>query len=86
MLDLEQSQEAYRIRSNRFTQGLEKTTDLLESETQMFKRNLIIYKPFWIQLHTGILEVFNEVKKSQPDRCLENIFYIAKWGYFKVEL
>jgi hypothetical protein len=43
MLDLEQSQEAYRIRSNRFTQGLEKT-DLLESETQMF--NLIIYKPF----------------------------------------
>lgn len=40
MLDLEQSQEAYRIRSNRFTQGLEKTTDLLESETQMFKKEL----------------------------------------------
>jgi hypothetical protein len=36
MLDLEQSQEAYRIRSNRFTQ-VRKTTDLLESETQMFK-------------------------------------------------
>ena len=40
MLDLQQSQEAYRIRSNRFTQGLEKTTDLLESETQMFKKEL----------------------------------------------
>ena len=40
MLDLEQSQEAYRIISNRFTQGLEKTTDLLESETQMFKKEL----------------------------------------------
>lgn len=39
-LDLEQSQEAYRIRSNRFSQGLEKTTDLLESETQMFKKEL----------------------------------------------
>jgi outer membrane protein TolC len=39
-LDLEQSQEAYRIRSNRFTQGLEKTTDLLQSETQMFKKEL----------------------------------------------
>jgi outer membrane protein TolC len=39
-LDLEQSREAYRIRSNRFTQGLEKTTDLLLSETQMFKKEL----------------------------------------------
>jgi outer membrane protein TolC len=39
-LDLEQSQEAYRIRNNRFTQGLEKTTDLLQAETQMFKKEL----------------------------------------------
>lgn len=39
-LDLEQSREAYRIRSNRFTQGLEKTTDLLHSETQMSKKEL----------------------------------------------
>ncbi|WP_369752181.1 TolC family protein [Flavobacterium sp. WC2409] len=39
-LDLEQSQEAYRIRSNRFAQGLEKTTDLLQTETQMFKKEL----------------------------------------------
>ena len=39
-LALEQSQEAYRIRSNRFTQGLEKTTDLLQSETQMFQKEL----------------------------------------------
>ena len=39
-LVLEQSQEAYRIRSNRFTQGLEKTADLLQSETQMFQKEL----------------------------------------------
>ena len=39
-LALEQSQEAYRIRSNRFKQGLEKTTDLLQSETQMFQKEL----------------------------------------------
>jgi len=39
-LGLEQSREAYRIRSNRFTQGLEKTTDLLQSETQMFQKEL----------------------------------------------
>jgi hypothetical protein len=39
MLDLEQSQEAYRIRSNRL-QGLEKNRDLLESETQMFQKEL----------------------------------------------
>ena len=39
-LALEQSKEAYRIRSNRFTQGLEKTTDLLQSETLMFQKEL----------------------------------------------
>jgi outer membrane protein TolC len=39
-LALEQSQEAYRIRSNRFTQGLEKTTDLLQAETQMYQKEL----------------------------------------------
>lgn len=41
-LALEQSQEAYRIRSNRFTQGLEKTTDLIQAETQMFQKELAV--------------------------------------------
>ena len=36
----EQSQEVYRIQQNRFTQGLEKTTDLLLSETQMLQKEL----------------------------------------------
>ncbi len=39
-LAFEQSQEAYRIRQNRFTQGLEKTTDLLASESQMIQKEL----------------------------------------------
>ncbi len=39
-LAFEQSQEAYRIRQNRFTQGLEKTTDLLQSEIQMIQKEL----------------------------------------------
>ena len=39
-LALEQSQEAYRIRQNRFAQGLEKTADLLQSETQMIQKEL----------------------------------------------
>ncbi len=39
-LAFEQSQEAYRIRQNRFTQGLEKTTDLLQSDTQMIQKEL----------------------------------------------
>lgn len=39
-LAFEQSQESYRIRQNRFTQGLEKTTDLLQSETQMIQKEL----------------------------------------------
>ncbi len=39
-LGFEQSQEAFRIRQNRFSQGLEKTTDLLQSETQMYQKEL----------------------------------------------
>lgn len=39
-LDFEQTQEAYRIRSNRFAQGLEKTTDLLQADTQLSKKEL----------------------------------------------
>ena len=39
-LAYEQSQEAFRILQNRFTQGLEKTTDLLMSETQMAQKEL----------------------------------------------
>ena len=39
-LAFEQAQEGCRIRQNRFTQGLEKTTDLLQSETQMIQKEL----------------------------------------------
>ncbi|TWI10826.1 outer membrane protein TolC [Flavobacterium cauense R2A-7] len=39
-LAFEQSQEAQRIRKNRFTQGLEKTTDVLQSETQVAQKEL----------------------------------------------
>lgn len=39
-LAFEQSEEAFRIRNNRFKQGLEKTTDLLQAETQMAQKEL----------------------------------------------
>ncbi|MFN3756959.1 MAG: TolC family protein [Flavobacterium sp.] len=39
-LAFEQTQEAYRIRQNRFEQGLEKTSDLLQSETSMAQKEL----------------------------------------------
>ncbi|NHN26283.1 TolC family protein [Flavobacterium jejuense] len=39
-LAFEQSQEAFRIRQNRFEQGLEKTSDLLTSETQVAQKEL----------------------------------------------
>jgi len=39
-LALEQSREAYRIRSDRFRQGLERTTDLLTAETQVVQKEL----------------------------------------------
>lgn len=39
-LALEQSKEAYRITSNRFKQGLEKSKDLLQAETQYHEKEL----------------------------------------------
>lgn len=39
-LALEQAQETYRIRVNRFKEGLEKTTDLLQSETLQQQKEL----------------------------------------------
>ena len=43
MLALRQSKEALRIRTNRFEQGLEKTTDLLMAETQFSQKQLEYY-------------------------------------------
>jgi outer membrane protein TolC len=42
-LSLEQSLESLRIRTNRFEQGLEKTTDLLMAETQYAQKQLEYY-------------------------------------------
>ncbi|NNK11065.1 MAG: TolC family protein [Flavobacteriaceae bacterium] len=42
-LALEQAKESLRIRSNRFEQGLEKTTDLLFAETQYAQKQLEYY-------------------------------------------
>lgn len=42
-LALEQSKEALRIRANRFTEGLERTTDLLSAETQFSQKQLEYY-------------------------------------------
>jgi len=42
-LGLQQSEEALRIRTNRFKEGLEKTTDLLQVETQYAQKQLEYY-------------------------------------------
>ena len=42
-LALQQSEESLRIRTNRFEQGLEKTTDLLIAETQFSRKQLEYY-------------------------------------------
>lgn len=39
-LAFDQASEAYKVRKDRFEEGLEKTTDLLMAETQMFKKEL----------------------------------------------
>lgn len=43
-LALKQSEEALRIRTNRFEEGLEKTSDLLLAETQFYQKELEYYQ------------------------------------------
>ncbi len=43
-LALEQSKESFRIRTNRFKEGLEKTSDLLMAETQFLQKQLEYYQ------------------------------------------
>ena len=43
-LSVEQSKEALRIRKNRFTEGLEKTSDLLLAETKYAQKELEYYQ------------------------------------------
>ena len=43
-LALEQSKESLRIRTNRFSEGLEKTTDLLLADTQYSRKELEYYQ------------------------------------------
>lgn len=44
LLSLEQSKESLRIRTNRYKEGLEKTTDVLNSETQFAQKQLAYYQ------------------------------------------
>jgi outer membrane protein TolC len=44
ILALEQSEESLRIRTNRFKEGLEKTSDLLIAETQYAQKQLEYYQ------------------------------------------
>ena len=43
-LAMEQSKESFRIRTNRFKEGLEKTADLLMTETQFLQKQLEYYQ------------------------------------------
>jgi outer membrane protein TolC len=43
-LAMEQSNESLRIRTNRFKEGLEKTSDLLIAETQFAQKELEYYQ------------------------------------------
>ncbi|WP_297798226.1 TolC family protein [uncultured Eudoraea sp.] len=61
-LALEQSREAFRIRSNRFAQGLEKTTDLLSAETQYARKQLEYY--FTIFQHNSAVAYITYLTKE----------------------
>lgn len=43
-LALQQAEEAYQIRKDRFSEGLEKTTDLLQAETQLYQSKMSLLK------------------------------------------
>lgn len=57
----EQTQEAYRIRKNRFEQGLEKSADLLVAETKMSQKELEYQQAIFA--YNSALEYFKFLKK-----------------------
>ncbi|MCF4101148.1 TolC family protein [Gillisia sp. M10.2A] len=57
-LALEQAEESLRIRSNRFKEGLERTSDLLLSETQYAQKQLDYYNAIYQQNYTNLYVVF----------------------------
>lgn len=57
----EQTQEAYRIRKNRFQQGLEKSADLLTAETKMSQKELEYQQTIFE--YNSALTYFNFLKK-----------------------
>ncbi len=61
---LGQAKESYRIRKNRFQEGLEKTTDLLKDETSVQEKNLSYLQAIF-QLQTAVhyLEFLNTTAK-----------------------
>ena len=61
-LALEQSEESLRIRTNRFKEGLEKTSDLLISETQYAQKQLEYYQTIFEYNYT--LEYINFLTKE----------------------
>ena len=61
-LALEQSQESLRIRTNRFKEGLEKTSDLLMSETQYAQKQLEYYAT--VYQHNYALAYYNYLTKK----------------------
>jgi outer membrane protein TolC len=46
-LAVQQSKESLRIRKNRFQEGLEKTSDLLQAETQFSQKELEFYQTMY---------------------------------------
>ncbi len=46
-LSIEQAKEALKIRKNRFAQGLEKSTDIINAETQLSLRKLARLQSFY---------------------------------------
>jgi outer membrane protein TolC len=62
-LSAEQAEEDFKIRSNRYEQGLEKTSDLLRSETQMVEQQLMLLQArYEYIIHIATLEFLNETE------------------------
>ncbi len=62
-LSAEQAEEDFKIRSNRYEQGLEKTSDLLRSETQMVEQQLMLLQARYEYIvHIATLEFLKETE------------------------
>ena len=79
-LALQQSEESLRIRTNRYKEGLERTSDLLMAETQYVQKQLEYYQTIFEYNYAHaylqfLTKEYKHYRDIHPDRILNELWW-----------